>query len=343
MSKILIYNIAAEKGGALTILNNFYEKAKLDKKNEYLFVISKTNLKDRSNIILKEVSWVKKSMIHRIFFELVMANRIVIQWRPDEIISLQNHVILFSKKKHTIYLHQAIPFYSYKYSIIKEPKYWFYKNIYSQLVRYSLKKSENIIVQSNWLKDILIKDEGIVSDKIIVDPPEINLEPFLSQNNTLSEDKITFFYPTSAEHYKNYVVIFRALSNISDKVNPNHYEVVLTLSPDQNKTLSNFQKEAQNRNIPIRFVGYLNKQEMIDCYLKSTLIFTSKIETFGLPLLEAAYLKRPIITVDLPYAKEAIKNYDVVKFIDADDDKALAEIMLNLIKSHIKEVIEKST
>lgn len=333
MSKILIYNIAAEKGGALTILNNYYEKAKLDKNNEYLFVISRQNLKNDININLKEVPWVKMSFLHRIFFELLLAKKIVRQWNPDEIISLQNHVILFSSKKQTVYLHQAIPFNPYKFSLIKEPKYWFYKNIYSLLIRYSLKKAEYIIVQSHWLKDILVKREGVISKKIIVEPPVINLEITPSENNTSPDNKTIFFYPTSPESYKNYEVIFRAMKNIADIVQSDHYEVVLTLSPDQNNTVSEYQKEAKKYKIPISFVGYLSKQEVIDYYMKSILVFPSKVETFGLPLLEAILLKRPIITVDLPYAKEVVQHYDNVTYIDPDDDKALGEIMLDLIKN----------
>ena len=37
---IIIFNVAASSGGALTILNQYYNKALEDKDNNYIFVIS---------------------------------------------------------------------------------------------------------------------------------------------------------------------------------------------------------------------------------------------------------------------------------------------------------------
>ena len=37
--RICVYDVAAESGGALTILNRYYRKALSDKQNEYLFII----------------------------------------------------------------------------------------------------------------------------------------------------------------------------------------------------------------------------------------------------------------------------------------------------------------
>ena len=40
MTKVLIYDCAAESGGALTILKQYYEKCFLEKKCEYYFIVS---------------------------------------------------------------------------------------------------------------------------------------------------------------------------------------------------------------------------------------------------------------------------------------------------------------
>lgn len=38
--KILVYDVAAENGGAVTVLQSFYEEFCKDTENEYLFVLS---------------------------------------------------------------------------------------------------------------------------------------------------------------------------------------------------------------------------------------------------------------------------------------------------------------
>ena len=48
--RILIYDVAASSGGALTVLNSFYEEFCKDTKNEYIFVLSVCELKEQPHI-----------------------------------------------------------------------------------------------------------------------------------------------------------------------------------------------------------------------------------------------------------------------------------------------------
>ena len=42
--KILVYDVAAENGGAISILKQYYNKFSQDTENEYVFVLSKKML-----------------------------------------------------------------------------------------------------------------------------------------------------------------------------------------------------------------------------------------------------------------------------------------------------------
>ncbi len=48
--RILVYDVAASSGGALTVLNSFYEEFCKDTKNEYIFVLSVCELKEQPHI-----------------------------------------------------------------------------------------------------------------------------------------------------------------------------------------------------------------------------------------------------------------------------------------------------
>jgi glycosyltransferase involved in cell wall biosynthesis len=74
-----------------------------------------------------------------------------------------------------------------------------------------------------------------------------------------------------------------------------------------------------NLELSIRLIGQVPYQELL-AYYKSVdaLLFPSKIESFGLPLLEASCFGLPVIAADLPYAREVLENYSNKYFIDPD-------------------------
>jgi glycosyltransferase involved in cell wall biosynthesis len=77
-------------------------------------------------------------------------------------------------------------------------------------------------------------------------------------------------------------------------------------------TLNNLSKSLSNdiaNNNNIYNLGLLPNNEIIEILNKvDALIFTSTSESFGLPLVEAALLKKPILSIDLPYVNEIIST-----------------------------------
>src|SRR5690554_4597275 len=158
MSKIIVFNVPAVSGGALTILNKYYEEAINDTKNEYVFVVSTPKLGETKNVRVLNYPWVKKSWFHRLWFDMFIAKKIVKKENPDEIMSLQNTYIKNKKNLfQTIYMHQPLPYTDIKFSLFKEPKLWVYRNVIGKIINKSLKKVDKIIVQTNWVKDAIIK------------------------------------------------------------------------------------------------------------------------------------------------------------------------------------------
>ena len=60
------------------------------------------------------------------------------------------------------------------------------------------------------------------------------------------------------------------------------------------------------------------------------LVFPSYIETFGLPLIEAASLKCRILAADIPYAREVLANYNGVSFLPFNDSDLWSKGILNI-------------
>ena len=107
--KILVVDIAASTGGALSILRDFYQEALEDKENEYVFLLSDNYIKESKNIKIKLLTKEKK-WIRRLIFDHFTGKKIVKEINPDLIISFQNTIIRGTNKKTILYLHQSIPF-----------------------------------------------------------------------------------------------------------------------------------------------------------------------------------------------------------------------------------------
>lgn len=75
--RTLVYDIAADSGGAATVLQSFYEEFKKDTENEYIFVLSVYELPETENIKVLNFPEVKKSMLHRLYFDHFVAHKLV--------------------------------------------------------------------------------------------------------------------------------------------------------------------------------------------------------------------------------------------------------------------------
>ena len=328
--KILVYDVPAVSGGALTILESYYQKFLRDQENEYVFVISLPELNSQKNIRVLKFPWVKKSRLHRLYFDYFECKKINKKEKPDRIISLQNLMIPRTSIPQTIYVHQVIPFSDYKFNIMKDYNLWFYKHIYKLLLFKSIRKADKVIVQSIWLKDLMIEKKLLLKkEKIIVEKPILD---YIENIETKTNDNFetTFIYPAGPEIYKNHQLIIEAMLKLKT-INHQKYRVLFTINGNENKAIQKTKNIISEKSLPVNFIGNIKKDKLFELYKKSILIFPSKIESLGLPIYESMRLNRPIIAAKINYAQEALKHYDNCYFFDFDDSEHLSRLMLRFI------------
>lgn len=329
--RIIVFDVAADSGGALSVLDSYYKKAKEDKRNEYFFVISTPILTPTSNIKVLRFPWVKRSWVHRVLFEVFVAHKLVSRYKADEVFSLQNLMILFTKVEQKIYLHQIIPYIDHKFSIFKDRKLWVYQNIISKIINFSLKRVSTIIVQADWIKEKIVKLAKIPEDRIIVDKPILKVVNGSLFKRFDKSQPITFFYPAAAYSYKNHEVILKAVQKIGKPLNQT-YEVIFTISKYDNDISIRMSKLIESNNLPVKMIGAQSIDTVYSYYSKSVLLFPSLLETIGLPLLEAKAQNTPIIASDMLYAKNSLLDYDRVDYFDPNDDSYLVMLMKKYIE-----------
>lgn len=131
--------------------------------------------------------------------------------------------------------------------------------------------------------------------------------------------------------YKNHLVILDAISLILKKTNFGiNVEFWVTLNRGDSRLFdSKVERLGIQRNV--KYLGYLSKDEVNDCYQNcSIMVFPSFLETFGLPLQEAASLGCKIISSDLEYAREVLNGYKNSMFVPYHDSALWAKGIIEL-------------
>lgn len=317
---VIVFDVAAETGGAIEILNSFYSAAAQVEDINFKLILSTPIFHDTGNIHVKNYFWIKKSWLHRLVFDKVVASKLCRKKSVDIVVSLQNICIPVNGKKQILYIHQSIPFSNIKFDIFNNRIEWIYKNLISHLIFHSIRKADKIVVQTKWMRDAICKRTGVKYSNILVVQPEckVKIGAYYEDNE---KNRCSFFYPATYNSYKNHKVIFEAARILIER-GITGFQIVLTINMLKS-TLDCSLSEMQQ----IVFLGSLAHDDVMRQYSMSTLIFPSKLETFGLPLLEAALVRSRIIASDMPFSHEILDGYPNASFFEADSAEALADLM----------------
>lgn len=331
-STIMIYDVHASESGALAILDDLYKQitAYTDKSVKWVFIVSTPCYKETNEIIVRRFPWVKKNWAYRYYFDTITARKLINEFKPDKVFSLQNKGIAFYNKEQLVYLHLAFILTDHKFSIKADGiKLWAYQNIISKIIFKSLRTVKLTIVQTQWMKDALIKKGGVNADKIVVQRPNIECND-IKKFVDCPENRKRIFYPATSFVYKNHMTLLKALNYVQQK-GLKDYEVIFTIHPNENKYSRQLQEYVKNNDLNVKFNGPIPRENVFEMYAKSILVFPSYVESFGLPLLEAKLTGTYIIASNTPFSQEILNGYDKANFFEEMDYKNLGNILLSIM------------
>ena len=334
--KILVNDVAAEDGGGIYVLKQFYREIaeRKDKEIEWVILTSQNLFENTGKIKVLVHPEVKKSRLHRICFDLFTIKKILREEKPDIVISLQNTPIARCDLPQYVYLHQSVQFCPKKYSFLKaeERPTAIRQRLICELYRRQLPKAKHIFVQTKWMKKATAEWLHCKEDKITVvpvkaaDPPENLLK---EAGNAIKQ----FFYPARAESYKNHELIIEACQKLKEAGFEN-YKVIFTFHRDENAYAVSLAEAA--KDLPIEFIGNIPHDDIWSYFVNACMIYPSYIETVGLPLLEARKAKGAILAADLPYAHEDLDGYDRASFFPYNNVQKLYEGMREYLEGNFE-------
>lgn len=341
---VVISGVNIVEGGALSIFKDCLKEVVPLYKNEYTIIVlvSKkdifSDLKLENDVDFLEFPKSKKSWFLRCYYEYIYFRKLSKKIRPYLWFSIHDITPNVCADKRVVYCHN--PSFSYKVSIkeaMYDKKLFLFSVFYKYLYKINIKKNNYVVVQQNWIKEEFKRIYNI--NNIVVAPPKVNINYDIKKNEI---EKNTFFYPSFPRVFKNFEVICEAAEKLEEDGIKN-FKIYLTIDGTENK-YSNMILKKYGYLETIKFIGLQSREKVFEYYsMVETLIFPSKLETWGLPITEFKNFNKLMILADLPYAHETLGEYNKVLFFNPQSSKELANEMKKIILNKKEQKYNKNT
>lgn len=204
---------------------------------------------------------------------------------------------------------------------ISNLKYWVARKVFQS----GISRLHAVIVQTDVMRDALERSYPSLAGRIhvIAQPvPSWLLQSGIHRNarSSLATRKLKLFYPAAGYPHKNHTLLAKLDPNDGWPVE--QLELTLEMSTNPAPKLDWVQCK-----------DFLSPAEMIETYSKvDALLFLSKEESYGFPLVEAMFVGLPIVCPDLPYAHTLCGEQAI--YFDPDQPSSLLNA-LNKLKSKL--------
>ena len=198
------------------------------------------------------------------------------------------------------FFHNVLLLQDCSYLPIKSRIFTFLKR---QLIFYYKTNSNTWIVQTEFMKQLLIKKMRIPRKHVEVMPFYCKLNQMIS--SVSSKKSNSFIYPSTGIGHKNHIVLLKAWELLYEA--GFNFELHLTI-PETDVKLIQLMTVMKSKGINIQNHGIIEQHELFTLYQSCEyLVYPSLNESFGLPLIEAIQQNCKVIAADLPYSKETIQ------------------------------------
>lgn len=342
MGVVLVNATAARSSGALSVLKQFLGAVQCyDSIDEFIVFVDQGFLcKEIANVRFVKID--TQGWFKRIWWDWSglkkwsMKHNII----PDVLISLQNTGSNLDVPQ-LIYYHQLLPLSGKTWNPLhrKEWVLFCYKQFYSFFVKRFLTERTHVVVQIPSIKEAFVRKFRIDERQVSVLTPQVSTIDYSSISPIeLDRDSFHFIYPATPFVYKNHIELVYAVQWLLG-VEPRlrgKIKIHFTMQREDDRDLWKKILKAGLSDIFV-FEGVIPFERLL-AYYKScnALLFPSYIESFGLPLLEAAGAGLPIVAMDLPYVHDVVGQYAGVRYAKLGSPetwgKAIREICDNPVR-----------
>ena len=327
--RIAVVDVAAEKGGALSVLTDFLEFVTSvdDDTNEYFVFVSKAIDIIHPRIHFIQKPEVKKSWFSRLKWERFKAMKEFVALNIDVIFSMQNTAFYSNHIKQCVYFHNALlleP--KEKYSLFKKSEriYGIYTRLIAPYTIKSMKYADLTICQTKTIRGALLKANPKLHVEVV--SPNVRVEEKYINSATYPING--YIYPTAAVPFKRIEEIVECIKQHEKWFTENRLEMLITIDGTENTYA---QKVFEiGKSIPcIKFIGYQTRDKILELYSRYALVINSELESYPIPYREAELVGTPILSADYPYAREILKDNEKSRLFRHGDIESMFQAFVD--------------
>ncbi len=297
---------------------------------DIIALVHRKSLFDISGITYIEFPEIKSSWLKRLHFEYYGCRDLSKEIKPCLWFAMHDITPNVQADVRAVYCHNPAPFYPFSpHEVLSDWKFGLFTLLYHFLYRINIRSNDFVVVQQDWLRTEFKSRYG--ADNVVVAHPSVDhIEIPQAVTQADSCAPFRFFYPAYPRTFKNVEQVLKAAQRLEhdgfDK-----FEIWLTMNGAETPYAAKLVQEYSSLKT-VRWLGLLPRPEVMRLYTEADcLLFSSKLETWGMPITEFKATNKPILAADLPYAHETVGEYGQAAFFDIGNDEQLSSMMKQAI------------
>ncbi|MBR1576613.1 MAG: glycosyltransferase [Bacteroidales bacterium] len=196
--------------------------------------------------------------------------------------------------------------------------------------RRNVRRNDYLIVQHDFFRRQLARLTRFDGKKIITFPSTANVTA-PDKKEMPARSAYTFFCPSTPDCYKNFEIVCEAARLLELEIGRRRFRVECTIRGEDNK-YGWWLKSNWDHVDSVHFAGWQSPAKLWGWYeAADCLVYPSRCEAWGRPISEFATTGKPMLLVDLPYARETAAGSPKTAFFPVHDAVALKEKMKALV------------
>lgn len=264
------------------------------------------------NINYIDMPRANRSYARRIWTEYVLLHDLSRQLRPDVWLSLNDTTPRVDVPLQAVYCHNALPcFRPTLRDMRREPILGFRALTYRWIYQFRARHNTFVFAQTRWFATFLAKLMGVEAQRLVCAAPSrtavlgtLKEAPWMARRDS---EKLVCFYPSLPRAFKNFeeaIEICRRAGAV----------LKLTVRGDENRYAREL-KMAHAGNPNIVWMGPCSHELVLEEIRRcDVVLFPSRLESFGLPMLEAAAFGKPLVLPIQPWTLDVSGAYERAHF-----------------------------
>ncbi len=310
--KISIIAPNIKQGGAKKLLEYLLEHLEENYLDVYVEVYLDDSIKSIENTPKRNVFY-EKSTFRKIFLFFKKFNNAIYFGNLPPARKTENSLVYF----HNLYLLLDLK------ELFQRSFFYYIKYLLQKLyIRIFISNVDLVACQTKKISSEFKKRFNFTNVEII---PFYKLcKPFFSE---IAEKKFDFCYVSLVNAHKNHDLLLKAMELLSKK--NIRVSLVVTIGHEYISLIKNIEEINKQGVVEIHNVGVMPQEKICLLYTECRcLIFPSRYETLGLPLIEAVEMGLDVIAADLDYVYNVIQPSLV---FDPNDVETLTEAIENYL------------